>query len=121
MACSAFESYRGRLAMKRYNGDDAGEALRLAFSQLEKARVLSEDGRRARTAGKIDEAQYRSLQEFYGRHIQRAREKIIHLREEHRRRAEDIHRQVQELAQQQAALAERVSARELNAKRANRL
>ena len=107
--------------MKRSTRSDSAEPLRLAFSELEKARTLSEECMRARAEGTIDDARAHALYEFYGRHIQKATEKIDILREEHRRRAVALHKAIQDAAREQLNLSDRATHREIDPQKANQL
>lgn len=100
---------------------DPSRALQLAFSQMEKAKALNDECARARQAGRIDERRYKTLQEFYLRHIQRAQEKVNFLRQEHRQRADALRKELQDTARRHAELDRKVNAGELDAARARRV
>lgn len=100
---------------------DPSRVLQLAYSQMEKAKALSDECARARQAGRIDERRYKTLQEFYLRHIRRAQEKVDFLRQEHRQRADALRKELQDTARRQAELDEKVQAGEMSATRAGRV
>jgi hypothetical protein len=107
--------------MDNSNGGKSEQALRLALSYLEKAQTLTRECEEAHKAGRIQEPEYRSLCEFYARHLEHAQERVDRLRREHRRRAESLHDSIQDAARRQAELADLAAARDIRPHKANKL